>query len=395
MKKILVVLLALTVAATLFAGCGGSSAPSSADAGAAPAAAEASAPAAAESSAPAAAESSAPAAEASSESAAPEAPAEDVDFGEPISLLMGHGFPEEGNTKTAVWRDLSAKANELSGGTITIDQAYSGSIVGDDGILDAVLNGILTLGPLPDSYATGYIPELAPLCIPGWFSGTSEEYVQFEADIFDVMTRIFEKYGLKYISGDYPGQSAFFGNGDPLLTPEDTVGKLVRVSGTDQINAVETWGGAGTIIPLPDLTTALDRGTVDCAMSGYQLIHVFSFDEVCDWAVILPTYEPAHCFFMTMDTWNSMSPAQQDAMMEAWADITPITFQASLEQEYEPYLAEFREAGMDVYEMTPEEFEAFSDLLKPNFDALKEGNTEEGLELMKILYQYHGWEWED
>ena len=343
------------------------------------------------SSAPAASSAPGGSSSAPAESSAP-APAADE---KPVTLLMGHGFSENGNTKTAVWADIADKVNELSGGSLTIEQAFDGTICDDAGILDAVMTDVTQLGPQPFTYMTGMIPELSVMCIPGWFNGTEEDYIQFDKEIFDVMSRIFEKYGLKYIAGDYPGQSAFFGNGEPVLTLDAFKGKMMRVSGTDQIKAVEAWGGAATIIPLPDLTTALDRGTVDGAMSGYQLIHVFSFDEIIDYAVILPTYEPAHGFYVTMDTWNSLSAAQQDALMKGFEDVTEVTFAKSDELEYGPYLQEYRDEGVDVYEPTKEDFQPFVDLLKPNFDALKQGNSEEGLELMKIVYKYNGWDWED
>jgi TRAP-type C4-dicarboxylate transport system substrate-binding protein len=166
----------------------------------------------------------------------------------------------------------------------------------------------------------------------------------------------------------------------------------MRVSGIDQTNAIEAWGGAATVIGLGDLTTALDRGTVDGAFSSLSIVHVFHFNEIVDYVTALPTFEPAHCFFMTLDQWNALNEAQQNAIIEGFKDADKNIYEASMAEEYEPYIAEYKESGCDVVELTAEEFKAFTDLLRPNFEALKENNTEEGLEILRIVYEYNGWE---
>lgn len=314
---------------------------------------------------------------------------------EPVTLLMGHGFSETGNTKSEGWQVLCDRVYEASGGSVTIEQVFDGALCDDTSMLDSVTSDITQFGPIPYTYLTGVMPELSALCIPGWFVGNSDDIVEFNEATYDVISRIFEKYGYKYIANDYPGQASFFGNGDPILKLDDIHGRLMRVSGTDQINAVETWGGAATIISLADMTMALDRGTVDSAMSGYQLIHVYSFDEVIDWAVILPFAEPGHGFFMKLETWDSLAPSQQDAILEGFSGADKFIWDLSDEQEYVPYIQEYKDAGVEVYEPTAEEMQEWIDALKPNFEALKSGacSTPEGLELLEIVYEFNGWEW--
>ncbi|MGN1002882.1 MAG: TRAP transporter substrate-binding protein [Oscillospiraceae bacterium] len=374
-KRVLCLVLALLMCVSLFAACGSKT------------------PASSSGSTPSSGSSGS-----SNPSASTDKPDDPVEENvEPVTLLMAHGFSQTGNVKSEGWQVLCDRVYELSNGSVTIEQVFDGAICGDAGMMDAVTTDVTQVGPIPFTYATGVIPELSALCIPGWFVGDVDTYEKFDEEIFDVMSRIFEKYGYKYIGGDYPGQASFFGNGQPILDLASIKGRLMRVSGTDQINAVETWGGAATIIPLPDLTTALDRGTVDSAMSGYQLIHVFSLYEVIDWAVILPFAEPGHGYFMTLDCWNSLAPSQQDAIMEGFSGSARFIWEASDEQEYVPYLQEYRDAGVEVYEPTAAEMQEMIDALKPNFEALKEGacSTPEGLELLKIVYKYNGWEWTD
>jgi TRAP-type C4-dicarboxylate transport system substrate-binding protein len=320
--------------------------------------------------------------------------ADTADDSQPVSLLWAHGMNST-TTKPIMWGELCDKVNELSNGTITIDIEGDGTIVADDATLDAVLTDVTQFGALTYTYLAGIMPELNVMCLPGWFTGDKEDFEAFDKESYDVIDRIFAAHGLKYLGNDFTGQSSIFGNGEPATTPDALKGKIVRTSGNVQTAAIEAWGGAGTVIALGDLTTALERKTVDAAFSGYALIHAFSFDEVCDYAVMLPALEPGHCFFMTLDKWNTLSASQQEVMMEVFSNCSGDVWERSYEEEYEPYLEEYREAGCEVYELTSEEFAPFTELLQPIFDSYKEDNTEDGLELMKIVYKYNGWDWVD
>ncbi len=315
------------------------------------------------------------------------APAEEKN----VTVLFGQPFSNNGEGKIIVWNEFIDKLDKASGGTMKMEIAYDGSICDDATVLESIQNGTTQLGHGNPNYFTGLMPELTVLTIPGCFTGDREQHVEDLKKFDDIMGKIFAKYGLKYLAGDYTGVSVFVGNGSPIVAPADCAGKLIRTSGTAQADAVNTWGGASTVLGLSDLISALERNTVDSAFTGEALVNALHLYEITDYVVYTQMYEPSQFFFCSMDFWNSLSENQQKAFMSIFDDCYERTIETDT---HDPYIAELRAVdGYEVIEMTTEQTDAFVDLLKPFYDKCKEGNSEEGLELMKTLYELKGWDW--
>ncbi len=355
--------LALVLCAALLAGCSGGGAPAGGQ------------------------QSSAPPAQQDAPGGGAATPAE-----EPVTLIMGHAFSST-NNKAVIWQEVADEIYESSGGTVILEQAYDATLCDDSNMMDSVVNNITQVGPGVYTYMTGVIPELSALCIPGYFAGDEEEWLQFCEELQEPLEALFAKHNLKFLASDYTAFSCLFGNGKQVLTPADCSGLLIRTSGNNQSDAVKIWGGASTVIGIGDLATALDRGTVDYAFSAYALVKEFGFYEMIDYCTYTSMYDPAHCFFMSMDVWNSLSENQQQAILKGFDGIEKKTYERLVELEYEPYKEIVAGSGVTIAELNDEETGAFTEPLKPLFDNLIAGNSKEGLAILKIVYKYNGWEW--
>lgn len=319
------------------------------------------------------------------------APAPEQDEKE-VTVIFGHPFANNGEGKVIVWNELADKLESASGGSMKMEIIYDGAICDDSTVLESIQNGTTQLGHGNPTYFTGLIPELSVVCVPGAFSGDPETHVANLKKFDEVMDKIFAKYGLKYLSGDYTGVSVFVGNGTPIAEPGLCSGKLIRTSGTDQANAVGTWGGASTVLGLSDLISALERKTVDSAFTGEALVNVMHLYEITDYVVYTKMYESPQFFFCSMDFWDSLSEKQQNALMSIFDDVYSRTIETDTHDEYIEVCRGVD--GYEVVELSAEETDAFVDPLKSYFDKFKEGNSEEGIELMKLLYEIKGWDWE-
>jgi TRAP-type C4-dicarboxylate transport system substrate-binding protein len=304
---------------------------------------------------------------------------------------MAHGYAlDSGKGPSYQW--LCDELASVSGGNITVVQEGNGSICDDSTSLDALLNGVSQFSNGILSYHAGLNPDVGPLAVPGFFAGGEDKWLEFITELQGPMEASYAKYGLKYLCPDFSSTGAMFGNGRAIVTPDDCKGLLIRSDGPYLTSALESWGASATVLGIGDLATALERGTVDYAYSGYPIVKELSMYELVDYVTFTPIGETYSGLFMTMDLWDSLSPQQQ-----AWVeDVTtryPKQAWDRLNANYEPYVEFCKEYGNQVTELTEEQALAFTEKTMPIFETSKATASPEGLEILKVIYKFNDWDW--
>ena len=305
---------------------------------------------------------------------------------EPITLKLAHNTAATGMTGEQ-YQAFADLVSEESGGAMQVEIFASGSLVTDVDALDAVMEGQCDFAHGMVSYMDGLIKDIVPLEIPGYYIG--EDFVKFSETIQPIMEDIFADYNVKFLGSNYQGQAGFVSVDRLITKPEDLKGMAVRAAGTYISKAVEAWGGAPTTVSLPDLTTALERKSVDAAYTGYSIIGSFKLYEMAKKVTFTTITESYAGLIMSMDTWNKLSPAQQaviERAAERWRTETFNVGDAYRQQ----YIDEINAAGIDVYEMSPDETKAFTDLSSALFDDVEPGLGEKGKQLLETLRELNG-----
>ncbi|MBO5976059.1 MAG: TRAP transporter substrate-binding protein DctP, partial [Oscillospiraceae bacterium] len=234
------------------------------------------------------------------------------------------------------------------------------------------------------------IPQVACLSIPGYFSGTEEEWLEFAAALEGPMTELLAQYDLKYMGADYPGVAAFYGTGDPLTSPEACKGKVIRSAGEYLSKSIEAWGAAATTIPMPDIASSIERGTVDACYTMYAMLNDQGFKDLVDWAVYTTNQETFSAMIMSLDTYEDMTPAQKAVIDEAVKVYPKMSMD---DYDYPALVQGVKDAGVNVVELTAEESAAFTEATRPLFEEFGKNTDEYGLAILKVIYDFNGWEW--
>ncbi len=95
---------------------------------------------------------------------------------------------------------------------------------------------------------------------------------------------------------------------------EDLKGKKVRVYATTLGDFVEGAGGTSVTVPFAEVIPALEKGVVDCGITGTMSAYTANWQQVATHAYTLRVGWGLAFGAMNMDKWNSMTPAQQDIM---------------------------------------------------------------------------------
>jgi TRAP-type C4-dicarboxylate transport system substrate-binding protein len=95
----------------------------------------------------------------------------------------------------------------------------------------------------------------------------------------------------------------------------DFKNKTVRASGKYNGEGVSFWGGAPVNMAAAEVPTALERKTIDMVLTALPGCDGFKMYESAPYVTLTGFCEPFCGAVMNLDKWNSLSKAQQDAVM--------------------------------------------------------------------------------
>jgi len=106
-----------------------------------------------------------------------------------------------------------------------------------------------------------------------------------------------------------------------VTRPEDLKGLKVRVPETPTILEVfKAWGASPTPVAAAELYLALKQGIVEGQDNGFDAIAGAKFYEVQKYAIRIDYIQSALMVLMAAEKWSRLSPAQQQAMLDATAE---------------------------------------------------------------------------
>ena len=114
-----------------------------------------------------------------------------------------------------------------------------------------------------------------------------------------------KKYGahiLNYYS--FPAQMIYCNS--PIKSVDDIKGKKVRVQGVSQGDLVEALGGTSVTIPFAEVVPALQRGTVDCGITGTMPAYKAGWHEVVSHVLVMPVGFTIAFTAVSLNSWNKM-----------------------------------------------------------------------------------------
>lgn len=130
-----------------------------------------------------------------------------------------------------------------------------------------------------------------------------------------------ERHGAM-ILGTFPfPEQDFYCRGE-IRNIGDLKGKKVRVQGTSQADLVKGLGASAVTIPFGEVVPALEKGVVDCGITGTMPAYKAKWQEVTNTLFRLPVGFTASIWAVNLKTWGQMSPATQAMIQKAMAELT-------------------------------------------------------------------------
>jgi TRAP-type C4-dicarboxylate transport system substrate-binding protein len=172
----------------------------------------------------------------------------------------------------------AAKVKEKSGGRMEIRYHPASSLYPGPELIPAVLDGRSEIGTVLASYLTDVLLEMGPLELP-FMTSNMEEHKRAALALRPFYSEMLARKGLKLLSiHTWPSQQLF--SSVPIRTVADWKGKKIRVYGADSANIARILGAAPINIAFGELYSALEKRTVDAAMTSATNAEPMKFFEV-------------------------------------------------------------------------------------------------------------------
>jgi TRAP-type C4-dicarboxylate transport system substrate-binding protein len=171
-----------------------------------------------------------------------------------------------------------AKVKEKSGGRMEIRVHPASSLYPGPELIPAVLDGRSEVGTVLASYLTDVFLEMGPLELP-FMTSSVAEHKKAAMQLRSFYTEMLAKKGLKLlVISTWPSQQIF--STVPIRTVADWQGKKIRVYGADSANITRILGGSPVNIAFGEVYSALEKKTVDGAMTSATNAEPMKFFEV-------------------------------------------------------------------------------------------------------------------
>jgi len=102
---------------------------------------------------------------------------------------------------------------------------------------------------------------------------------------------------------------------------EDLKGKKIRVQGTSQSDLATALGATGVTIPFAEVVPALEKGVVDCGITGTMPAYKAKWPEVTTSLYRLPVGFTAGFLVVNLTAWNKLSPDTRAFIQKAAKDL--------------------------------------------------------------------------
>ena len=176
--------------------------------------------------------------------------------------------------------------------------------------------------------------------------------------------------GLRMLGIFNAGFRSFLNNEHPVHEPADLAGLKIRTGENDaHIAMVRELGGSPVPISWSEVYTSLQQGVVDGMENPPGLAYAMKFHEHLKYLTLDRHLFSIHAAMINEGTFQSLTEQQKAIVQEAARTATTVA-RATVFLDERRALSDLAEAGMEIYEPTPDEYAQFRDLGRPAVEAM-------------------------
>lgn len=281
------------------------------------------------------------------------------------TLRVSHQFPGgKGDVRDEM---VQLMAREVKAADVGLElQIYPGqSLFKAKEQWGALVRGRVDMISLPLDYASGRHPEFSATLMPGLVRSHERAQRLNDSEFMDMIKKVINDAGARVLADAWLA-GGFASNKQCITSPDTVQGQTLRAAGPAFDEMLATAGASIASMPSSEIYTAMQTGVLDGAnTSSGSFVSYRIYEQVtCLTApganALWFMYEPV---LISERSWNNLNAEQQAALTEAGkkAEVYFAEEAAGLDQKMADV---FAENGVEVVNMTPENYQAWLDIAK-------------------------------
>lgn len=210
---------------------------------------------------------------------------------------------------------------EASGGRLTADlRAFDQLGLGGGAVYEMVSQGVYDVGTTVMDYVAGDEPRMEGADIPA-IADPAQAHEVVSAYRPTLARAFDETYGSRLLAVLPFSSQVVFCNTE-IAGLEDLAGKRIRGSGRMTIDFIEAVGGTGVSVAFNEVPVALERGVIECGVTGALSGYLAGWSEVATHFYPLPVggWDPVG-IAMRNDVWTELNEPTRKLLSEQLAQL--------------------------------------------------------------------------
>lgn len=245
-----------------------------------------------------------------------------------VELRLASYLPPTHFGTKLILNPLIAKIDEYTGGSVKIELFPGGQLANGPGTLNAVKTGIANMGLV----GVGLVGEQMPLStiveLPGAFSDLEKGHAAYWQLVQDKLAEaeLLPNKVRPIMMNLLPQTQLLLAKNREINSLSDLAGLKIRVPHSTAGDAISALGMVPVEMSVTDLYLALERGTVDGAVTLTASIGSYKMNEVSE-AVTTNLSMGSIGFFVVIaeSDWQKLTPEQQEQVARAGAEVGAVS----------------------------------------------------------------------
>lgn len=287
--------------------------------------------------------------------------AESMDFGDPVTLNLGHPFPGQHPIQVNALEPYAQAVNEATNGTVTIEFQPGGALAAAPATFENTVAGGQEMGWALQGYHAGVFPVTEIVEQPFQFT-SAVQATNTLWDLYDQYPSLQDEYSDVQLLGLWTHDVGDIWTKDvQVQTVADMQGLNMRFPSGMMNNLMAAMGASPIGMPAPQIFDSLSTGVIDglsIAVSGlesFQLYPELNYGTKCD------CYVAAQYLVMNQAAWDSLTPDTQQVMLDLGREHSMLAAEV-YDQAYETVYQIAIDEGIEIYELPEDELANWHDI---------------------------------
>ena len=261
-----------------------------------------------------------------------------------------------GNHLTRTQEFFAKRVAEIGKGKVKIEVYPAGQLFAAKDYVTAVPAGAVDMAQSLMGQWTGLVPSFMITDIPLFYNNWEHIWRAMDSpEVGDVMRADTDKAGFRLLFWTQDSAAGFVSK-TPLKTLDDWKGKKVRAYTELASYTIKALGGAPAFMGGGEVYMALQRGTVDAAISTLSSFYDRKYYEVTKYLTVPSMPGPIYGGVINLQKWQSLPADVKEIIMAAGRDTQDFARKEVKKMDAES-IELLKKKGMEIYNLPPEERE--------------------------------------